>query len=351
MKTRFIAIASIGVLLLNIAVFSRPDTRSSAVKKARAAALVAMLPASDGVVSFDSKRFLTDALPKIMLGNQPMLTEVMARITEMETRTGIDLRKFEQVAVGVAFKQISAKEIDYEPVAIASGDVNAGALVTLAKLASNGTYRTEKIGERTVYVFTVKNVMQKRTSANTTNSTVTDMFEKALNGITKDIAVTAFDSNTLIMGSLARVTETIEGKTKVSSELSGLLSRNPTSVVTFAAKSPGTLAHLLPLENDELGKTVDAIHTLSGSMDVTPAGAAFSMLARTKTAEQATGLKDLLDVGQMLGKTVFGTSKRPDQQIYARLIKAAKFEAKGTDVTLDILVAQADIDMLLKKVK
>lgn len=350
MKTRFIAIASIGVLLLNIAAFAKPDTRSSAVKKARAAKLVAMLPASDGVVSFDSKRFLSDALPKILSGNQPILSEVMAKITEMETRTGIDLRKFDQVAVGVAFKQVSAKEIDYDPVAIASGDVNAGALVALAKLASNGTYKTEKIGERTVYVFSAKEVLQN-TSVKTTNSAVANMIDKALTGMSKDIAVTAFDRNTLVMGSLARVTETLEGKTKISAELNGLLSRNPTAVMSFAAKSPGTLAHLLPLENDELGKTVNAIQTLSGSMDVTAAGSAVSILARTKTAEEATGLKDLLDVGQMLGKTVFGTSKRPDQQIYARLIRAAKFEAKGTDVTLDLLVAQSDIDSLLNKVK
>ena len=350
MKTRFIAIASIGVLLLNIAVFAKPDTRSSAVKRARAAKLVAMLPASDGVVSFDSKRFLSDALPKILSANQPMLAEVTAKITEMENRTGIDLRKFDQVAVGVAFKQISAKETDYDAVAIASGDVNAGALVALAKLASNGTYRTEKIGERTVYVFTVKDVMQKA-SAKSTNSTVTEMFDKALKGMTKDIAVTAFDSNTLVMGSLARVTETLEGKTRVAAELSGLLSQRDSSVMTFAAKAPGSLRQMIPLDNDELGNSIDAIQTLSGSMDVTAAGAAVSMLARTKTADQATGIKDLLDVGQMLGKTVFGNSKRPDQQMYARLIKAAKFDAKGTDVTLDVMVPQADIDMLVKKVK
>ena len=350
MKTRFIAIASIGVLLLNIAIFAKPDTRASAVKKARAAKLVAMLPASDGVVSFDSKRFLNDALPKIMSANQPMLNQVMAKLTEMETRTGIDLRKFEQVAVGVAFKKVSAKEIDYEPVAIASGEVNAGALVALAKLASNGTYKTEKIGERTVYVFSAKDVFQK-TSAKATNSKIADMIDGALKGMTKDIAVTAYDRNTLVMGSLARVTETLEGKSRVAASLSGLLSQSGASVMTFAARTPGTLSQLLPLDNDELGKNVDAIQTLSGSMDVAAAGASISMLAKTKTADQATGLKDLLDVLQSLGKSIFGTSKRPDQQIYGRLIRAAKFDAKGTDVTFDILVPQTDIDALIGGIK
>ncbi len=350
MKTRFIAIAAIAVLVVNVAVFAKPDTRSHAAKKARAAKLVAMLPASDGVVSFDSKRFLNDALPKIMSANQPMLTEVMAKLTEMEARTGIDLRKFEQVAVGVAFKKISAKEIDYEPVAIASGDVNAGALIALAKLASNGTYKTEKVGERTVYVFSAKDVLQK-TSAKKTNSKIADMIEKGLKGMTKDIAVTAYDRNTLVMGSLARVSETLEGKTRVAADLSGLLSQKETSVMTFAARTPGTLSQLLPLDNDELGKNVDAIQTLSGSIDVATVGTSISMLARTKTADQATGIKDMLDVLQSLGKSIFGTSKRADQQLYGRLIKAAKFDARGTDVGFDILVPQTDIDALIGGIK
>lgn len=346
MKTRSFALAAIAVLLVNVAVFAKPDAKASAAKKARAAKLVAMLPASDGVVSFDSKRFLNDALPKIMSANQPMLNEVMAKLGEMESRTGIDLRKFDQVAVGIAFKRVSAKEVDFDPVAIASGDVNAGALVALAKLASNGTYRTEKIGERPVYVFSAKDVLAKA-SAKKANSKVADMLDHALKGMSKDVAVTAFDRNTLIMGSLARVTETLEKKTKVAGELSSQLSQKETAVLSFAVKTPGTISTMLPLDNDELGKNVDSIQMLSGSMDVAAAGANVSMLAKTKTAEQATGLKDMLDVLQTLGKSLFGNSKRADQQVYGRMIKAAKFDARGTDVTLELAIAQSDIDILI----
>ena len=129
MKTKSFAVAAIAVLLLNIAGIAAGDTRSARVKKREAMRLVSVLPASDGVAVFDAKRFLTDGLPTLLSANQPVLAEVMAKLNEMENRTGIDLRKFDQIAVGVAMKQITPKEVDFEPVAIASGDINAGALV------------------------------------------------------------------------------------------------------------------------------------------------------------------------------------------------------------------------------
>lgn len=350
MKIRFFASAVIAVLLLNVVEIAAGDTRRAKAKKRQAARLVSLLPASDGVAVFDAKRFLSEALPKILSSNQPILGEVMARINEMENRTGIDLRKFEQVAVGVAFKQVSAKEMDYEPVAIASGDINAGALIAVAKLASNGTYRTEKIGERTVFVFSPKAVFQK-TSAKVENSRIADTIDKALKGMAKDIAVTAFDRNTLVMGSLSRVRETLENKTHIAADVTGLLSASDTSVMSFAARTPGGMAKFLPLDSDEFGANIDAIQYLSGSIDVAAAGTSLQVLAKTKKPEQATGLKDMLDVLQVLGKTVFGNSKRADQQVYGRLLKGAKFEARGNAVSFDLLVPQADIDILIAGIK
>ena len=209
MKIRSIAAAVVTVLLVNTLAFAAVDTRKNKATKRQTSRLVTMLPASDGVAVFDAKRFLDDALPRVLSANQPMLGEIMAKINEMENRTGIDLRKFDQVAVGVAFKTISAKETDYEPLLIAGGDINAGALVAVAKLASKGTYREEKIGERTVYVFALKDVVQK--SSKPTTSKVGGMIDDALKGLSKEIAVTSIDANTLVIGTLPRVRETLEG--------------------------------------------------------------------------------------------------------------------------------------------
>ena len=75
------------------------------------------------------------------------------------------------------------------------------------------------------------------------------------------------------------------------------------------------------------------------------------MLARTKKAEQATGLKDTLAGLQMIGRSFLGGSKRADQQVYVRMLKNAKIDSRGNDVTLDLLVPQADIDILVAGIK
>jgi hypothetical protein len=346
MKTRFIAFAAVASLLLNFVAFASADTRKQRAKKRQISRLVSLLPASDGIAVFEAKRFFGDALPQILTANQPVLGQIMAKVSEIENRTGIDLRKFDNVAVGVAMREVKAKEVDFDTVAIANGDINAAALVAVAKLASKGTYREEQINGRTVFVFTAKDVMQK-TSSQTSNSKIAGMMEKALDGLTKEIAVTTLDNNTLVLGNLNRLRETLEAKTHPSADLTAKLMQNSSAVMSFAAKTPDGMSKFLPLDNDELGKNVDSIRYLSGSLDVANVGTSLQVTAQTLKPEQAEGLKSTLEGLQMVGRAILGGSKRADQQVYGRMIKAAKISSRANEVTLDLLVPQADIDILI----
>jgi len=347
MRTKFIAFIAAGLLLLNSVAFAAVDTRTA---KRQASRLVGLLPASDAVITFDAKRALDGALPKVFQANQPMYNEIMAKIAEAEAKTGIDLRKFEQVAVGVSYVKRSATETDYEPVAIASGDINAGALLAIAKLASNGTYRTETISGRTVYVFSTKDIAVNASPVKVTNSKVAGTVGKAMDSLVKDVAVTAYDRNTLVIGSIERVKETLDGKTHVGSDLTSLLPTGNT-VASFAARAPEGLTKLLPLDNDEFGANIQSIQYVAGSFDVNAVGADLEVLARTKKADQAQSLKDTLDGLQMLGKAFLGASKSPDKQVYARMVKNLKLDIRGNDVTLSLVVPQADIDTLIAGIK
>jgi len=351
MKTRSFALAVIAGLLLNV-VGSAADNNHGRRKAAKpqASRLVSLLPASDGVAVFESKRFLNDALPKVLAANQPMLALATTKITEVESRTGIDLRTFDQVAVGVAYKQVTPTETDYDTVVLASGEINAGAMVAIAKLASNGTYREEKVGDRTVFVFTPKDVMQK-TTIKTTNTKVGAIIEKLAKSFSKEIAIASIDRGTIAIGTLARVRETLEGTTHVGADILSLLSTRPESIGTFAGRIPGGMSHLLPLDNDELGKNINSIKYLSGSVDTNAAGTSVQMLARTAKPDQAASLKETLDGLQVVGGAILGNGKRPDQQIYARMVKNARFAVRGNDVTLDLMVPQADIDTLVAGIK
>jgi hypothetical protein len=350
MKSRSIALAVLVGLLVNVVGFAGDNTHGARAKKRQTTRLVAMLPASDGVAVFDSKRFLNEALPKVLAANQPLLSEITTKLSEIENKSGIDLRKFDQVAVGVAYKQISPTETDYDTVVLASGDISAGALVGVAKQASNGTYREEKVGNRTVFVFTPKDVIQK-TTVKTTNSKISAAIDHFSKSFSKEIAIASIDRNTIAIGTLARVRETLEGGSHPSADITGLLSTRVDSVGSFAGRVPGGMSRLLPLDNDELGKNLSSIQLVAGSMDVTALGTSVQMLARTSKPEQATALKETLDGLQLVGSAILGGSKRADQQIYGRMIKNAKFAARGTEVTLDLAVPQADIDTLVATIK
>jgi hypothetical protein len=82
-------------------------------------------------------------------------------------------------------------------------------------------------------------------------------------------------------------------------------------------------------------------------MDVNGASTNLSATARTAQADQAQGLRETLDGLQMLGKVLLGNAKGDDKKVYARLLENAKISSKNNEVTMDVAVAQGDIDFLI----
>ncbi|NOT49264.1 MAG: hypothetical protein HOP17_16165 [Acidobacteria bacterium] len=350
MKIRILALTCLCVLVLNMAGSAVADVKSrKAVSPANQLAL--LLPASDGVVTVDVKRFFSVALPKLLTANQPMLDQVTAKIALMKERTGIDIRQFEYLAAGVTAKPISGKEYDIDPVIIARGQISSGSLIGAAKLASNGKYKEEKAGDRTIYIFSAKDLAEQA-KQNAPVGKNSGMADKMIDRMSKDVAVTAIDANTIAFGDLELVRQAVSAaRTPVSNDLIGLLGKKETSVVNFAAKMPNGMSVFLPLENDELGKNIDAIRYVYGNMDVAAEAATVNITARTLQNAQATALLETLEGLQLIGKAFLGSAKGPDKQVFARMIDNAKFTAKSNEVMLDLSVPQSDIDILVGMLK
>ena len=308
--------------------------------------LLALLPPSDGAMTVDAKRFFGEALPQILSANQPLLTEILGKFDEIKAKTGIDLKQFHQVAIGVNAVKVAEKQYNFEPLVLARGQYNAAGLVSVAKIASNGKYREEKIGDKTVYVFSVKEIIEQN-KAKITNSLVTKILDKIMAGLNSELALTAYDSNTLALGSLARVREVFETKTRLSGEVLNLVSRKPNAIISFGAKVPNGLSQFIELDNDELGNNLDAIRFLSGSMDVLDGNTMVSFSAKTVNAEQAKGLKDTFDGLQTLGKALLSSSKSPEKKVYGRIVESAKIAQAGNEVTIDLQVPQADLNVIV----
>ena len=345
MKYKILAFTVACVFLLNSVATSFAQTKAGNQTNQ----LASLLPASDAVVTLDIQKLLNEAVPQVLSGKPQMLGEINAKIDEIREKTGLDARQFEQIVIGVAMKQISAREVDLEPVFLARGKYNANALIAVAKLASKGKYREEKIGTRTVYVFSGKEIVGQN-KPQTKNSWIDQAIDRLIVGLTKEIAVTSLDGNTLAFGSIARLRETFDGKARVANQVLNLVNRKPNSVVSFGANLPNGLSSFIDLDNDELGKTLDSIRQMSGAVDARDGTVGVSLTAKTLKPEQAQGLHETLEGLQMLGKTLIG-GKSADRQVYSRMIDNARFTRNLTEVSLDLQVPQTDINILLAEVK
>lgn len=350
MKTKAFALFTLAVLILNLSGLALADTRRIKSKKRQSNVLVAMLPASDGVVTFDVKRFFNDAMPQLLSANQPMLAKIMEHLRMIESKGGIDLRKFEQVAAGVTLKTGTGNKLSADPVVIARGSISTDSLLAAAKKAAEGRFREEKLGDRNVIIFAAKDEAKKNAPA-ASGSVSPDIVNSVIDGMPNEIAMTALDSTTLVIGSPQRVLQTIDRTTSVPFEITSLLSNSETSVCTFAMRVPEKMATLVDLDKDELGNNINSIKYMSGSMDVTAAGASVAMLARTAKPEQAKELFDMLQGLQMIGKSFLGGSKKTEHKVISRILDTTKVTNRGTDVMLNIAVAQADIDLLVATIK
>ena len=336
MKYKFLAFAACVLVLSGINAVAQTKVNNQ---------LAALLPASDGVITLDVKRLLNEAAPQVLAGKPQMLGDINAKIDEIRDKTGLDARQFEQIVIGVAMKEITAKEVDLEPVFLARGKYNANALIAVAKLASNGKYREEKIGNRTIYVFTGKEIINQN-KPQTKNSWFDKMIDRLVNSLTKEIAVTSLDGSTLAFGSPARVRETFETKSRVSNEVLNLINRKPNAVVSFGARLPNGLSKFIDLENDEIGKALDSIRQMSGAVEVSANNATVSVTAKTLNAEQAQSLQELLEGSKMLGKMFLG-GKSEDKKVLVRLIDNARITRSLTEVSIDVQAPQNDINILL----
>lgn len=346
MRNKFFALIAFSALFLNaFGVVSAQTKVNNQTNR-----LAALLPASDGVITLDVQRLLSESVPQVLSGKPEMLADINRKIDEIRDKTGLDARQFEQVAIGVAMKQITAREVDLEPVFLARGKYNANALIAVAKLASKGKYREEKIGSRTIYVFDGKEIVEQNKPP-VKNSWFDKAIDRLIVGLSKEIAVTSLDDNTLAFGSLARVRETFETKSRISSEVLNLANRKPNAVVSFGAKLPNGLSNFFVLDNDELGKTLDSIRQMSGAVEISDGNSAVSVAAKTLNAEQSQNLHDTLQGLQMLGKAFLGGGKGEDKKVYARMIENAKITRNSTEVSLDLQVPQSDINILLAGTK
>ena len=307
--------------------------------------LVSMLPASDVVVVGDGKRFFTEA-PKLLAANQKLLGELFGKLDEVQAKTGVDLRKFDTFAAGAVVKKLEGPGHKVSPVVIARGSADSAVLIEAAKKVAEGRAKQETVAGRTMYVVSSKDAMElaKKHAPVSANS---NKVEDKVAHVMDDLAISATDSNTVVFGYATRVRETLEARSKVSDDLLGLLAKKPTGIANFAAKVPGGMSELLPLDNDDLGAIINSVKAIYGAADVANGQATVNLTAVTEKPQQAEELKGTLDGLKALGRSMLGASKAADKKLYAKLIDSVQLSNAGNELSLDLAIPQGDIDAII----
>jgi hypothetical protein len=324
------------------------------------------LPESDGVVSIDVQRLLKEVLPSVLADDAAKLAEVNAKIDQVKTRTGIDVRAYERVAVGMSFVKTTPDKLAVESVALARGRFNAQAMLSAGLLATKDKYKhtEQKYAGKTIYVFDSDELFDKgqlpqatiseeaKKSGGKAAKVADDLLQKLMN-FKGEIGVVALDANTLAFGQLNRVRAAIDagtGRARVSAALTQLATRTPNAVIGFGANAPSNVSKYFGLDStDDMAKTLDSIRQVYGS--VSPSvGGGFEMqtYARTETEAQAKEVYDTLDGLRQIGGFFVGSLSGDKGKLARAALENLKITKEANEVQIGLSLAQSDVSMLVR---
>jgi hypothetical protein len=313
--------------------------RRGATSSAATADVLAQLPASDAVMAIDVKRLFEEAMPRAYANNQAELARVNGEIDKFRERTGLDARKFAQLAFGVRYVESSSGATSMEAVAIARGTFNPGALVSAGRLASMGKYQETKYGGKTVHIFGFDDQVK-----------LLGLFKVHLT----ELAVAALDANTLAVGKPSRVREAIDaaaGRGRVSAEVAGLATHSPDAIVGLGGTLPASATRNLDFLSAEFSRSVASIRQFYGSVGATSEGFQMQTVFRTETAGAAKTLGDTVEGLKQFAPFAIGQMAKGDAE-KARLLRnvvgATRVSSQGNELQISLALAETDLAGLIQ---
>ena len=309
-------------------VAQRPRTNASNVLNT--------LPPSDAVIFVDVRRLLNEAIPGVFASEPAKLAQVSTQIDSFKTKTGIDPRSFDRLAVGLRYTYPAAGITKVESVAIARGTFNAGTVVAAGRLAANGKFQEQKYKGATIYVFSLNDQVR-----------LFGLFNLRVS----DLAVSILDANTVAMGSPLSVRGAIDaGKVgkHASSELIALATSDPKAMIGFGGNVSPALLKNLNFGNDMLAKDMSSIRQVYGSVGANDASFSVSLVARTFNPAQARSLSDTVAGLKQLGDLFVGRLPEAKRKLAQSALDNLKIDAQGNELRIRADVSQADVASVIK---
>jgi hypothetical protein len=318
-------------LLLNLV----STSGSNPSRSAPPADVLSYLPASDAVAVIDVHRLMYEALPRIFAGDPAKLLQANAEVEKFKTRTGIDPRTFDRVAVGLRYTYPSATVTKIEMVAIAHGTFDARAVIAAGRGAASGRYREVSHHGATIAVFNIGDQIK---------------FLGLWNMKVNELAVCALEKNTLAIGTLPNVRAAIEaGKSgRASSDLVALATRDGSALIGFGGNVTSELLKNLNVGNDAIAKDANSIRQVYGSIGMTETDFTLLLVARAATAADARNLSDTVTGLKQLGGILIARMAPAKKNLAQSALDNLKIATRANELEIRTQFAAADLSAFLK---
>jgi len=334
-NTRFLKVAAILV-----AVFVYLQIDSNAQTRARTSAqpapnLLASLPESDAVAQIRVRRLINDVMPRLLAGNPAKLAQANADIDQFKTRTGVDPRAFDQIALSVRYSYPSEGITKLQTVGLAKGSFNPGAIVAAGRLAANGKYREEKYQGKTIYVFLLDQEVR---------------FLGLFGFKVRQLAASPLDANTLAIGDPQSVKSVIDvgrGRKHANAELIALASRDTDAIIGFGSNVSAALLNNLDIGNASIANDLSAVRQIYGSVGTDEKDVELFVGARTVNADSARNLGDTLEGLKQFGGLFINRLTGAKGILAKSALTNLRIVTQANELQIRTAVAQAEIGPLM----
>ena len=335
MKTKILSsVFVVSLLLAGLSSVGIAQTSRGAAARTRQS-LLSRLPTSDAVAQVNVKRVLSEALPKLLAGKSAKLAEVNSQIEQFKTRTSLDLRSFDELALGMLYSYPSVGITKIDTVAVARGVFNTGAIVAAGKVAANGKYREEKYLGKTIYIFTLDHRVK-----------LLGLLDLKI----KELAVTPLDANTLALGDADRVRNTVAASKETrfaNAELIALATQDPNAIVGFGGNVSAELLQNLRIGNEAIAKDLAAVRRAYGSLGMTDKDLELLVAARTVDAGSARSLGDTVEGLRQFGALLTNRLSGIRGVLARSALGNLKITTQGNELKIRTAVAQSDVAPLV----
>jgi hypothetical protein len=286
---------------------------------------MASLPQSDAVAQVKIRQLLSEAMPQILANNPAKLAEINASIEAFQTRTGLDPRMFEQVALGIRFNHPAEGVTKAETVALANGAFNPAAMVAAGRVASNGNYREEKYGGKNIHVFKLDQ-----------NVRLLGVFDFRIS----ELAAALLDNNVLALGDLTSVRAP-------NADLIALANRDPSALIGFGSNVSEKLVANLHIGNAPIQADLSKLRQVYGSVGTSATDLELFLAARAVNAEAAQNLSATIEGFKTLGAFFVGRLSGARGVLAKSALANLKIATTANELQIRTAVAQADVGPLV----